>query len=141
MSGVLMPPKAGTRSASYTKGQSKGLHEILKTFDDNNEANDFLQYVSAKRHVALAKRGKKVDASLPMGKETRKSFIDFAEMTPLQYAQKYKTTLNRKSNFTKGLADYKKFTDDLMEYQVRSGLLSEAEAKVILKENPLFYTS
>jgi hypothetical protein len=138
MSGVLMPPKAGTRSASYTKGQSKGLHEILKTFDDNNEANDFLQYVSAKRHVALAKRGKKVDASLPMGKETRKSFIDFAEMTPLQYAQKYKTTLNRKSNFTKGLADYKKFTDDLMEYQVRSGLLSEAEAKVILKENPYF---
>ena len=138
MSGVLMPPKAGTRSASYTKGQSKGLHEILKTFDDNNEANDFLQYVSAKRHVALAKRGKKVDASLPMAKETRKSFIDFAEMTPLQYAKKYKTTLTRKSEFTKGLADYKKFTDDLMEYQVRSGLLSEAEAKVILKENPYF---
>jgi hypothetical protein len=138
MSGVLMPPKAGTRSASYTKGQSKGLHEILKTFDDNNEANDFLQYVSAKRHVALAKRGKKVDASLPMGKETRKSFIDFAEMTPLEYAKKYKKTLTRKSEFTKGLADYKKFTDDLMEYQVRSGLLSEAEAKVILKENPYF---
>jgi hypothetical protein len=107
MSGVLMPPKAGTRSASYTKGQSKGLHEILKTFDDNNEANDFLQYVSAKRHVALAKRGKKVDASLPMGKETRKSFIDFAEMTPLEYAKKYKKTLTRKSAFTKGLADYK----------------------------------
>jgi hypothetical protein len=138
MSGVLMPPKAGTRSASYTKGQSKGLHEILKTFDDNNEANDFLQYVSAKRQVALAKRGSKVDKSLPMDKNVRKEFIDFAEMTPLQYAKKYKTTLTRKSEFTKGLADYKKFTDDLMEYQVRSGLLSEAEAKVILKENPYF---
>ena len=138
MSGVLMPPKAGTRSASYTKGQSKGLHEILKTFDDNNEANDFLQYVSAKRQVALAKRGSKVDKSLPMDKNVRKEFIDFAEMTPLQYAKKYKTTLTRKSAFTKGLADYKKFTDDLMEYQVRSGLLSEAEAKVILKENPYF---
>ena len=98
-----MPPKAGTRSASYTKGQSKGLHEILKTFDDNNEANDFLQYVSAKRHVALAKRGKKVDASLPMGKETRKSFIDFAEMTPLEYAKKYKKTLTRKSGLQKVL--------------------------------------
>ena len=138
MSGVLMPPKAGTRSASYTKGQSKGLHEILKTFDDNNEANDFLQYVSAKRQVALAKRGSKVDKSLPMDKNVRKEFIDFAEMTPLQYAKKYKTTLTRKSAFTKGLADYKKFTDDLMEYQVRSGLLSEAEAKVILKQNPYF---
>jgi len=138
MSGVMMPPKAGTRSASYTQAKSKGLHEILKQFDDNNEANDFLQYVSAKRHVALAKRGKKIDASLPMAKNVRKEFIDFAEMTPLQFAKKYKKTLNRKSNFAKGLADYKKFTDDLMEYQVRSGLVSEAEAKTILKANPYF---
>jgi len=52
--------------------------------------------------------------------------------------KKYKKTLNRKSNFAKGLTDYKKFTDDLMEYQVRSGLLSEQQAKVILKENPYF---
>jgi hypothetical protein len=138
MSGVMMPPKAGTRSASYTQGKSKGLHEILKQFDDNNEANDFLQYVSAKRHVALAKRGKKIDASLPMAKNVRKEFIDFAEMSPLQFAKKYKTSKARKSNFVKGLADYKKFTDDLMEYQVRSGLVSEAEAKVILKKNPYF---
>jgi len=138
MSGVLMPPRAGVKSASYTKGQSKGLHEILKQFDDNNEANDFLQYVSAKRHVALAKRGKKIDASLPMAKNVRKEFIDFAEMSPLQYAKKYKVSKTRKSNFVKGIADYKKFTDDLMEYQVRSGLLSEAEAKVILKKNPYF---
>jgi hypothetical protein len=138
MSGVMMPPKAGTRSASYTQGKSKGLHEILKQFDDNNEANDFLQYVSAKRHVALAKRSKKIDKSLPMEKNVRKEFIDFAEMSPLQYAKKYKTSLTRKSNFAKGLADYKKFTDDLMEYQVRSGLVSEAEAKTILKANPYF---
>jgi hypothetical protein len=105
MSGVLLPPKAGVKAASYTKGKSKGLHEILKVFDDNNEANDFLQYVSAKRHVALAKRSKKIDASLPMEKNVRKEFIDFAEMTPLQYAKKYKTTLNRKSDFKKGLED------------------------------------
>ena len=138
MTGVLMPPKAGVKSASYTKGQSKGLHQILKQFDDNNEANEFLQYVSAKRQVALARRSKKVDKSLPMDKNVRKEFIDFAEMTPLQYAKKYKKTLNRKSNFAKGLADYKKFTDDLMAYQVRSGLLSEQEAKVILRKNPYF---
>ena len=92
MSGVLLPPKAGVKSASYTKGNSKGLHQILKTFDDNNEANDFLQYVSAKRHVALAKRSKKIDKSLPMEKKVRKEFIDFAEMTPAQYAKKYKTS-------------------------------------------------
>ena len=138
MSGVLLPPKAGVKSASYTKGNSKGLHQILKTFDDNNEANDFLQYVSAKRHVALAKRSKKIDKSLPMEKKVRKEFVDFAEMTPVQFAKKYKTTLNRKSNFKKGLEDYKKFTDDLMQYQVRSGLVSEKEAKVILKANPYF---
>ena len=138
MSGVMMPPKAGTRSASYTQAKSKGLHEILKQFDNNNEANDFLQYVSAKRHVALAKRSKKIDVSLPMAKNVRKEFIDFAEMSPLQYAKKYKTSKARKSNFAKGLADYKKFTDDLMAYQVRSGLLSEQEAKVILRKNPYF---
>lgn len=138
MSGVLMPPNPGTRSASYTKGQSKGLHEILKTFDDNNEANDFLHYVAAKRHVALAKRSSKVDKSLPMDKNVRKEFIDFGELTPLQYAQKYKTTLTRKSDFRKGLIEYKKFTDDLLEYQVRSGLLSQEEAQIILKKNPYF---
>jgi hypothetical protein len=138
MTGVLMPPKAGVKSASYTKGQSKGLHQILKQFDDNNEANEFLQYVSAKRQVALARRSKKVDKSLPMDKNVRKEFIDFAEMSPLQYAKKYKTSKARKSNFAKGLADYKKFTDDLMAYQVRSGLLSEQEAKVILRKNPYF---
>ena len=138
MTGVLMPPKAGVKSASYTKAQSKGLHQILKQFDDNNEANEFLQYVSAKRQVALAKRSKKVDKSLPMDKNVRKEFIDFAEMSPLQYAKKYKTSKARKSNFAKGLADYKKFTDDLMAYQVRSGLLSEQEAKVILRKNPYF---
>jgi hypothetical protein len=55
MTGVLMPPKAGVKSASYTKGQSKGLHQILKQFDDNNEANEFLQYVSAKRQVGFSK--------------------------------------------------------------------------------------
>ena len=71
-----MPPKAGVKSASYTKAQSKGLHQILKQFDDNNEANEFLQYVSAKRQVALARRSKKVDKSLPMDKNVRKEFID-----------------------------------------------------------------
>ena len=40
MSGVLMPPRAGVKSASYTKGQSKGLHQILKTFDDNNNTKE-----------------------------------------------------------------------------------------------------
>jgi len=34
--------------------------------------------------------------------------------------------------------EYKKFTDDLIQYQVRSGLLSEQEAKKILKKNPYF---
>ena len=138
MSGVLMPPRAGVRSASYTPGTSKGLHQILKPFDDNNEANSFLQYVSAKRHVALAKRGKKVDASLPMAKNVRQEFIDLGEMSASAFQKKYKKTLTRKTDFKAGLIEYKKFTDDLMEYQVRSGLLSEGEAKAILKKNAYF---
>jgi len=138
MDGVLMPPKAGTKSASYTKGNSIGLHTILKPFDDNNEANDFLQYISAKRQTALAKRGPKIDKSLPMAKNVRQEFIDLGEMSASAFQKKYKKALTRKTDFKAGLIEYKKFTDDLIEYQVRRGLLSREDAKRILKKNPFF---
>ena len=138
MNGVLMPPKVGVKSASYTEGNSKGLHQILKPLDDNNEANDFLQYVSAKRQVALAKRSKKIDKSLPMDKNVRQEFIDLGELSPAAFKKKYKVDLNRKSDFKAALVEYKKFTDDLMEYSVRQGVISIDGAKRILKENPFF---
>ena len=42
---------------------------LIADWTGNTEkANEFLQYVSAKRQVALAKRSKKIDKSLPMDK-------------------------------------------------------------------------
>jgi hypothetical protein len=73
-----------------------------------------------------------------MDKATRKEFIDFAELTSSAYKKKYGKDLVRKSNFTSALVKYKQFTDELLEYQVQSGLLARKDAKKILKENPFF---
>ena len=138
MNGVLMPPKVGVKSASYTEGNSKGLHQILKPLDDNNEANDFLQYVSAKRQILLAKRSSKIDKSLPMDKNVRQEFADLGDLSPAAFKKKYKVDLNRKSDFKAAFIEYKKFTDDLMDYSVKQGVISIDDAKRILKENPYF---
>ncbi len=139
MGGVYMPPSPTAKLASYTKGKSKGLHEILKPLDKNNEVNDFLSYVAAKRQDFIAKkRGKRIAASLPMNKATRQEYIDFGEMTAAQFKKKYKTNLTRKNNFITALDRYTQFTKDLLEYQVRSGLIDADEAKKILKANPFF---
>ena len=138
MEGVYMPPAANAKSASYIKGNSKGLHEILKPFDNNNEVDNFLNYVAAKRQNFISKKKPSLEKTLPQDKELRQQYIDFAEMTPSAYKKKYNETLTRKSNFTGALDAYKKFTDELLEYQVRSGLIDPKEAKRILKSNPFF---
>ena len=52
--------------------------------------------------------------------------------------KKYKKRLTRKSNFINSLNKFKQFTDELLEYQVASGLLSRKDANKILRENPFF---
>ena len=99
MDGVYIPPGSTARMASYTKGNSKGLHEILKPFDKNNEVNEFLSYIAAKRQVAIAKRRPKLDKTLPMEKTLRREYIDFAEMDAAAYQKKYGVKLTRKTNF------------------------------------------
>ena len=136
--GVHLPPSANAKSASYTKGKSIGLHELLDPLDKVNEVNDFLNYVASKRMQAIAKRRPKLDKTLPIDKATRQEYIDFAEMTPAAYKKKYGETLTRKSNFKKALEQYKVFTDELLEYQVQSGLIARKDARKILKENPFF---
>ena len=91
MDGVYQPPKVTARSASYTKGESKGLHEILKPFDQANEVNEFLGYVASKRMNAIAKRRPKLDKTLPIDKATRQEFIDFGELS----ASAYKKSMGR----------------------------------------------
>tara|TARA_R100001440_G_scaffold34318_1_gene53291 strand:- start:1566 stop:5738 length:4173 start_codon:yes stop_codon:yes gene_type:complete len=136
--GVYLPPKANAKNASFTKGKSIGLHELLDPLDKVNEVNEFLNYVASKRMQFIAKRRPKLDKTLPIDKVTRQEYIDFAEMTPAAYKKKYGETLTRKSNFKKALEQYKVFTDELLEYQVQSGLIARKDATKILKENPFF---
>jgi len=138
MKGVYLPPNPFAKSASYKKGKSKGLHEILEKFDKDNEVNEFLNYVASKRIDFISKRKPKLEKTLPLDKATRKEYIDFAELDALTYRKKYKKNLVRKNNFKKALDQYKIFTDELLEYQVQSGLLSRLDAKKIVKENPFF---
>ena len=122
MGGMYMPPNPLSKSASYTKAKSKGLHEILQPFDKNNEVNQFLNYVAAKRMNFIAKtRGPKIAKTLPLNKAEIKKYIDFGELSKSAYKKKYKEDLVRKGNFLTGLGEYTKFTQDLLEYQVRSG--------------------
>jgi hypothetical protein len=138
MGGVYLPPSATAKSASFTKGKSLGLHKMLEPLDKTNEVNEFLNYVAAKRMQRIAKRRPKLDKTLPMDKVTRQEYIDFAELDASSYKKKYGKTLNRKNNFVNLLQKYKIFTDELLEYQVASGLISRADATKILRENPFF---
>ena len=138
MNGVYLPPNPVARSASYKKGKSKGLHEILEKFDIDNEVNEFLNYVASKRINFIAKRRPALEKTLPIDKATRKEYIDFAELDAAAYKKKYGKRLVRKNNFKKALEEYKVFTDELLEYQVQSGLLNRVDARKILKENPFF---
>jgi len=138
MDGVYLPPSDFAKSASFKKGKSLGLHKLLEPLDKNNEVNEFLNYVAAKRMKNIARRRPKLDKTLPMDKATRQEYIDFAEMDAISYKKKYGKTLTRKNNFIKSLERYKVFTDELLEYQIQSGLLSRKDARKILKENPFF---
>ena len=139
MSGVHMPPNPLSKSASYTKGESLGLHEILKPFDTNNEVNQFLNYIAAKRINFIKKtRGARIAKTLPLTEEQVKKYIDFGELSKSAYKKKYKEDLVRKSDFLTGLDRYTKYTKELLEYQVRSGLIEVDEAKKILRANPFF---
>ena len=138
MKGVYLPPNPFAKSASYKKGKSKGLHEILEKFDKDNEVNEFLNYVASKRIDFISKRKPKLEKTLPINKVERKNYIDFAELDAATYKKRYGKNLTRKNNFKKALDQYKIFTDELLEYQVQSGLLSRLDAKKIVKENPFF---
>ena len=136
--GVYMPPHAASSSASFTKGRSLGLQQILKPFDDTNQVNSFLMYVSAKRQRSLLKNDPKLENELPLTKKQIEEAIDYGEMSAEQWSRKYGTNLTRKGDYKKGIVDLKIFTDELLDYQVASGLLSREAADKILKVNEFF---
>ena len=136
--GVHMPPSAMMRQASFVKGKSLGLHTILKPFDDVSEVPNFLAYVAAKRQKALIKNNPKLKNELPYTVEEMDKMIDYGELSPTQFKQKHKEILNRKGNYQDGAIKLKVFTDELLEYQVKSGLISADDAKKILNLNEFF---
>ena len=138
MQGVYMPPRANSSSASFTKANSRGLQEILKPFDEVNQVNSFLMYVAAKRQRALIKNNPKLEKELPLTVKQIDEAIDFGEMSGSQWLRKYGTQLTRKGDYKKGITELKVFTDELLDYQVASGLLSREAADQILKVNEFF---
>ena len=61
-----MPPSRLSGEASFIKGRSKGLNELLKPFDDVAETNSFLLYVMAKRQKGLMDNNPKLKDELPL---------------------------------------------------------------------------
>jgi len=141
LNGFYMPPSRLSGQASFTKGNSKGLNELLKPFDKLAENNSFLLYVMAKRQQGLMKNNPKLKEELPLSKQEMDKVIDWAELSPAAYSKKYKEKLKRKGDvslYRQGLEDMKVFTDEALEYQVLSGLLSREAKDNILKVNPYF---
>ena len=138
MKGWYMPPSATAKAASFTKGNSKGLQEIMMPFDDVGQTNSFLIYAAAKRQQGILKEKPNLVEKLPLSKEEMKQAIDYGELSPSQYKNKYKADLTRRGDFRKGLEELKIFTDEALEYQVLSGLLTKESAENIKKVNPYF---
>jgi hypothetical protein len=95
----------------------------------------------AKRQQGLMKNNPKLKDELPLSKQEMDKVIDWAELSPAAYSKKYKEKLKRKGDvslYRQGLQDMKVFTDEALEYQVLSGLLSREAKDQILKVNPYF---
>ena len=84
------------KTASYIKGKSQGIHQILEPFDKQNEVNEFLGYVAAKRMEGIVKRRPKLDKTLPIDKATRQEFIDFAELSATEFKKNMVKLLQEK---------------------------------------------
>ena len=72
--GVFMPPSKDAKSASYTQGASKGLFDILKKLEADNEVASFLDYSAAIRmkkilDTAKSKEIKSLEARLAKAKK------------------------------------------------------------------------
>jgi len=136
--GVHMPPSAVMGKASFEKGRSLGLQKILEPLDDMGEVPTFLAYIAAKRQKSLVNNNPLLKNELPSTPKEIEKMIDYGEMTSAQYQNKYKEVLKRKMDYQDGATKLKVFTDELLEYQVKSGLLSAEDASKILKANEFF---
>ena len=114
---LFLPPdkNAVVGKANYRDTGIDGLNVVLKPLADLNEASDFMVYVGAKRamdiynHLAKQKVPLK-KINLPFTKEQAKKIIDYGELDPKIYKQKY----NEDSFKTGG--DYRFYLNDLKKF-------------------------
>ena len=95
----------------------------------------------AKRQKGLIDNNPKLKEELPLTTQEMNKILDFGELSASAYQRKYKEVLKRKADarvYSQGLEDMKVFTDEALEYQVLSGLLSRESKNNILKVNPYF---
>ena len=95
--------------ASYTKGRSLGLQQILKPFDDIGEVPNFLAYIAAKRQKGLIKNNPKLKNELPLTVKEMDEIIDYGELSSNQYYRKYNKNLKRKGNLSRWCIKIKSF--------------------------------
>ena len=138
---LFLPPdkNAVVGKANYRDTGIDGLNVVLKPLADLNEASDFMVYVGAKRamdiynHLAKQKVPLK-KINLPFTKEQAKKIIDYGELEPKVYKQKYnEDSFKTGGDYRFYLNDLKKFTDGMLDYSLGSDLLDVAGKNNILK--------
>ena len=138
---LFLPPdkNAVVGKANYRDVGIDGLNVVLKPLADLNEASDFMVYVGAKRSMDVFNYLEKQKVplkkiNLPFTKEQAKKIIDYGELDPKVYKQKYnEDSFKTAGDYSFYLPDYKKFTDGLLEYSGASDLIDAAGKNNILK--------
>jgi len=108
---------------------TKPLLKIYESISNAKLVTEFNNYIQARRSQILNKRG--ITTSMP--KKDIKNAID----------QYNKLNSNQKPLFDQGIIELKKFSNTMLELHRRTGIISDAEYRLILKANPIyapFYT-
>jgi len=75
-----------------------------------------------------------------LAKENIQELLDYAEMTPQAYKEKYGYDgRNANLDYVKGLTEWKAFYDDILDYAVSKGMHSADEAAAMKASNPYGY--
>ena len=141
--GVYMLPDIGDLNYYYKQTGNPGFNVILSPFVKEGEGENFLMYIAAKRALRMhdlnrtspegfipfikdpLEKDRKF-LNIPFTREEAQAIIDRAEMTPEAYKAAYNIELDRTQglNFINAATQWKAYTDDLIDNQVRGGILS-----------------
>jgi len=102
--GIYLPPNKNAKTASFSKGKSKGLisernfkgeeyiDSILGKFEDADEVTPFLEFVAANHMRQILKNNKnfKEKIEVPWTNKQIQKAIDYGRLTPRQYYTKYR---------------------------------------------------